>query len=130
MEKEIPEFLIKKINEQYSKEETDLILKGLKQERKSTFRINRIKSNVKEIETALDENQIKYSKTEFFEDAFILENNDEQRIRKLDIYKEGKIYIQSLSSMLPILILDPKEKENILDMCAAPRRKNNSELQV
>ena len=34
--------------------------------------------------------------------------------------KEGKIYLQSVTSMLPPIILNPKEKENILDMAAAP----------
>ena len=36
------------------------------------------------------------------------------------MYKNGEIYLQSLSSMLPPLILEPREKENILDMTAAP----------
>ena len=48
-----------------------------------------------------------------------------ERIKELEIYKQGKIYLQSLSSMLPPLVLNPKPQENILDMAAAPRRKNN-----
>ena len=48
-----------------------------------------------------------------------------RRIKELEIYKQGKIYLQSLSSMLPPLVLNPKPQENILDMAAAPRRKNN-----
>ena len=39
---------------------------------------------------------------------------------QLKIYEEGKIYLQSLSSMLPPIILEPKENEDILDMAAAP----------
>ena len=38
----------------------------------------------------------------------------------MDIYENGEIYFQSLSSMLPPIILNPKEGENILDMAAAP----------
>lgn len=38
----------------------------------------------------------------------------------MDIYQDGKIYMQSLSSMLPPIILEPKEKTDILDMAAAP----------
>ena len=44
----------------------------------------------------------------------------EQDLQNLEIYKQGKIYLQSLSSMLPPIVLNPKENENILDMCAAP----------
>jgi 16S rRNA (cytosine1407-C5)-methyltransferase len=35
----------------------------------------------------------------------------------------GIIYVQSLSSMLPALILNPKKGEVVLDMCAAPGSK-------
>jgi tRNA (cytosine49-C5)-methyltransferase len=35
----------------------------------------------------------------------------------------GYYYIQELASMLPIIALDPKENETILDLCAAPGSK-------
>ena len=41
-------------------------------------------------------------------------------IRFYAIYKEGGIYLQSLSSMLPPLFLGPKAGESVLDMAAAP----------
>lgn len=44
----------------------------------------------------------------------------EKEIKNLPIYEEGKIYLQSLSSMLPPIILEPKEGADILDMAAAP----------
>ena len=44
-------------------------------------------------------------------------------ITAFSMYKDGHIYLQSLSSMLPVLALEPSEKENILDMCAAPGSK-------
>ena len=36
------------------------------------------------------------------------------------MYNNGEIYMQSLSSMLPPVILEPKEGKDILDMAAAP----------
>jgi NOL1/NOP2/sun family putative RNA methylase len=36
------------------------------------------------------------------------------------MYKNGEIYLQSLSSMLPPIILNPKQGADILDMAAAP----------
>lgn len=35
----------------------------------------------------------------------------------------GGIYIQSLSSMLPVIVLDPQSGEKILDLCSAPGSK-------
>ena len=126
MEKSVPDFLIERLIEQYGEEVAERIINGLKQNRKTTFRVNRIKSDCKEIENVLNENKIDFSKTDFYEDSFILEENSEEKLKKLDIYESGKIYLQSLSSMMPVLVLEPKEKENILDMCSAPRRKDES----
>ena len=126
MERELPEFLIKRINEQYSRDDAQTIFNGLKANKKTTFRVNRLQSSIEEVTQVLTENHIAFSNLDFYKDAFILEENSEEKLRELEIYKNGKIYMQSLSSMLPVLVLKPKEKENILDMCAAPRRKNNT----
>ena len=53
----------------------------------------------------------------------ITENMSTKDIQKLDIYQKGYIYIQSLPSMVPPLVLAPKENENILDLTAAPGSK-------
>ena len=93
------------------------ILSGLVK-KKTTFRVNNLKSNKEEIESILNSNNIKYSKVDFYDDAFILETDID--LRELDIYKEGKIYVQSLSSMLPPLYFDYKQNDSIIDMAAAP----------
>ncbi len=41
-------------------------------------------------------------------------------LRDLSLYKNGDIYLQSLSSQLPALILDAQQNTDILDMCSAP----------
>ena len=40
-----------------------------------------------------------------------------------DAFYSGKIYLQSISSILPALVLDPKAGESVLDVCAAPGSK-------
>lgn len=98
------------------------ILSGLVK-KKTTFRVNNLKSNKEEIESILNSNNIKYSKVDFYDDAFILETDID--LRELDIYKEGKIYVQSLSSMLPPLYFDYKQNDSIIDMAAAPGGKTS-----
>lgn len=98
------------------------ILSGLVK-KKTTFRVNNLKSNKEEIESILNSNNIKYSKVDFYDDAFILETDID--LRELDIYKEGKIYVQSLSSMLPPLFFDYKQNDSIIDMAAAPGGKTS-----
>lgn len=98
------------------------ILSGLVK-KKTTFRVNNLKSNKEEIESILNSNNIKYSKVDFYDDAFILETDI--NFRELDIYKEGKIYVQSLSSMLPPLYFEYKQNDSIIDMAAAPGGKTS-----
>ena len=50
----------------------------------------------------------------------MLTRDREQRVRELAAYERGEVYLQSLSSMLPPLALDPRAGESILDMAAAP----------
>ncbi len=116
----IPNFLIDKLTIQYGEELTKKILEGYNKKRKVTLRVNTIKSNIEEIKSALDKNNIKYTDVLWSKDALIIEQAREQEIIQLKIYEEGKIYLQSLSSMLPPIILEPKENEDILDMAAAP----------
>ena len=119
------ELFISKLNNKYPLDELESILNGLKVNRKVSLRINNLKSNFEEIDKALKTANISFSKLDFYDNAIILDNDNESKIRELDIYNDGKIYLQSLSSMIPPLVLDAKANENILDMCAAPGGKTS-----
>lgn len=116
----IPEFLIERLENQYGKDLVKEIIEGYKKQRKVTFRVNTLKTTVEGIEKVLDEKNIEYKKVSYYKEAFIIENTRENEIKQLDCYKNGEIYMQSLSSMLPPIILEPKENTDILDMTAAP----------
>ena len=113
----IPDFLKEKLINQYGEDTTKKIIEGYNKKRKSTLRINSIKTTKENIKKVLDEQNIKYEDVEWYGDALILE--EEKNIRELDIYKNGKIYMQSLSSMIPPIVLEPRN-EKILDMAASP----------
>ena len=116
----IPDFLIKKIEEQYGKDILNKILEGYSKKRKTTFRVNTIKATIGKIEEELRKNNINFERVGWSKEAFILKDSNEEVLQNLDIYKNGEIYIQSLSSMIPPIVLDPKEGEDILHMAAAP----------
>lgn len=122
---QIPDFLNNMLLEQYGENNTNQIIQGYKASRKSSLRVNTLKADKEEIASILQKNNIPYEKVSVFQDAFVFEKQYEQQIKNLDIYEQGKIYFQSLSSMLPVLILEPKEKEDILDMAAAPGGKTS-----
>lgn len=122
---QIPQFLKGKIEKEYGLEILNKIETGLIEEKPVTLRVNTIKSNAEKVKIELEKNNIEYEIVEWNKSAFIIKNVKEEEIRKLDIYNNGEIYLQSLSSMIPAIIIDPKERENILDMTAAPGGKTS-----
>ena len=120
MEKHVPEFLIEMLNQQYGEEITSKILEGYSQKRKVTFRVNTLKTSIEKVEEVLKNNNIEFEKVSWSDVAYIVKNVREDTLKELEIYKNGEIYLQSLSSMLPPIVLEPKENTDILDMCAAP----------
>lgn len=120
LDNNVPEFLNEMLQNQYGKEITSNIIKGFKTKRNVTLRVNTIKANIEKVEEVLHKENIEFEKVKWSKEAFIIKNVQEDDIKKLDIYSNGEIYLQSLSSMLPPIILEPKQGNDILDMAAAP----------
>lgn len=120
MEEKIPDFLKGLLEKKYGKEITKQIMKGYSKERNMTLRVNTLKSTIEAIEKEFKETGVEYETVPWSKEAFIIKNVRKKEIQNLDIYEKGKIYLQSLSSMLPPIILKPEEKTDILDMAAAP----------
>ena len=118
--KKIPEFLDELLEKEYGNDLKNRIIEGYSNKRFVTLRVNTIKSNCSKIKEVLDNLEIKYQEVTWYSDALIIENANENDLQELDIYKNGEIYLQSLSSMIPPLLLEPKKNESILDMTAAP----------
>lgn len=120
LENNIPSFLKEMLEKQYDTKDIEKIVKGYYKKRPVTFRVNTIKASVEKIKEELEKNDIQFDMVDFCEEAFIIKNVTEKEVEQLDIYKNGEIYLQSLSSMLPPIILKPEENIDILDMAAAP----------
>ena len=116
----IPEFYMNMLKEQYSDSDIKKIIDGYSKKRKTTIRVNTLLSNNSEVLDIFNKLNIEYDRVPFYDNAFIIKNRNEIDLYELDLLKEGKIYMQSLSSMLPPIIMEPKEHEDILDMAAAP----------
>ena len=120
MELELPDFLIKDLKEQYGDEITQKIVQGYRAKRKATLRVNTIKATGEKVRSELQKNNINFEDVSWCKEALIIKDALEKDIENLEIYKNGEIYLQSLSSMLPPIILNPEEGKDILDMAAAP----------
>ena len=116
----IPAFLTEKLTAQYGEETARRIFSGFEAKRKTTLRVNRLKAEPAQIVSALADAGISAQTVPWSGDALILENADEEAVAALPMFENGEIYMQSLSSMIPPLVLDAQAGENVLDMAAAP----------
>ncbi len=118
------EFFRRKISEAYSEEYASAIINGCSSKRKTTLRINTLKADIDDVKKKLCNQGFTFTALPFSQTALII-GEGSCDIRETDLYKNGEIYLQSLSSQLPPIILAPKENEDILDMCAAPGGKTS-----
>lgn len=123
VKRKLPKDFIEELYENYTPLTVDKILAGMNGERNTTLRANTIKSNIQDIMNRLKQQGIKFERVPWYTDALILKNASEKQIQKLYLYENGEIYLQSLSSMVPPIVLNPKENEKVLDLTAAPGSK-------
>lgn len=123
VKKKLPKDFIDNLYNSYGSVISDKILSGMADKRATTLRVNTIKYNIQDLMNYLKNINIKFDRVLWYKDALILKNANEKDIQDLDIYKDGKIYLQSLSSMVPPLVLQPKKNEKVLDLTAAPGSK-------
>ena len=115
----IPELLLSLLREQYGPEGADRVAAGFVR-RAVTLRVNTLQSDLAAVTAALDAASIVWQPVPWYADALILPEVREEAVRALPLYEQGDVYLQSLSSMIPPLLLAPKPGETILDMAAAP----------
>jgi 16S rRNA (cytosine1407-C5)-methyltransferase len=101
----------------------DAIRQGLAVHKPTTFRVNTLKSANKAVLDELTADGWVIEPVPWYREAFMVRKYGASRIASLGVFTGGRLYLQSLSSMLPALILDPKDGESILDVAAAPGSK-------
>ena len=123
MRKRLPKEFMDFLYEKYTPVKVDQILLGMQNNRYVTLRVNTLKYDIQELMRYFKEKNIKFERVPWYKDALIIKNSNEKQIMKLEIYEKGFIYFQSLSSMIPPLVLNPKPGEKVLDLTAAPGSK-------
>ena len=119
---DLPRFMVDTVAGAYAPTDAQLMIEGFgaAATRPVTLRANTLKATAEDIAVVLDEAGIAHQTVTWYPDAFILPEAQVSDLWDLDIYRDGKIYLQSLSSMMPPLVLGAQAGEDILDMCAAP----------
>lgn len=111
---EIPAFLSTLLTRQYAQADVRRILAGFDTPRRTTLRVNRIRAEQAAVREALDRSGITTQPVAWYEDALVVLHAREDALMQLDMYARGDIYVQSLSSMIPPLVLGAQPGENVL----------------
>lgn len=91
--------------------------------RPSSLRVNTLKGSRAVILEKLEGAGVRVRSLEWYRDGFSLEAPTQRELMELAPYKDGEIYLQSLASMVPPIVLDPRPGNSVLDLTAAPGSK-------
>ena len=118
----MPEWIINLWNENYGMEKTVFMLNAMYKERATTVRCNTSKASVNEIILKLQGSKVNVKESVLYKNALNISGYDS--INSLDVFRNGMITVQDLSSMMAGIAANPKMNDYIIDVCAAPGGKS------
>ncbi len=118
----MPKWMIQMWIRQYGMEQTEDMLKNFYIDRPTTVRCNITKASVQEIVHSLEKDKINVRCSPLYDKALFLSGYDS--LETLEVFRNGMITVQDMSSMIAGLAASPKEGDYIIDVCAAPGGKS------
>ncbi|MFH1771606.1 MAG: RsmB/NOP family class I SAM-dependent RNA methyltransferase [Candidatus Omnitrophota bacterium] len=117
----MPSEFLRKIKNLYP-DNYEQIFETFLNKKKTTFRINYLKTDLVTLRKDLSRNKIRFNELDYPKGGFI-SKTPLKHIQNVNLYLNGHIYIQNISSMIPAIVLSPEKGQRILDLCAAPGTK-------
>ena len=113
-----PAWIVKRWLSRFGREELEKFLIANNEIPGLTLRINKLKINASEFLSLLDKQNIPYQGSSFID--YFIKVKSLSGISQMNIFQSGYFTIQDESAALPVLLLDPRPGERVIDMCAAP----------
>ena len=113
-----PAWIVKRWLSRFGREELEKFLIANNEIPGLTLRINKLKINASEFLSLLDKQSIPYQGSSFID--YFIKVKSLSGISQMNIFQSGYFTIQDESAALPVLLLDPRPGERVIDMCAAP----------
>ncbi len=106
---------------------TETVLKSLSGRPELTARVNTLKTTSEKLIEEFKSEGVEAELSKLEANALTLKNTGS--VEKLKAFKDGKLYIQDLSSQLCVKALDPQPRDVMLDVCSAPGGKSFTSAQ-
>lgn len=119
----LPQEFLLRLKEQLPSQYYSSVLHSFTIRKPTTLRANTLKITAAQLRKNLADEGIKADTIHWYSDAFTLKNITLRQLQETKWYKDGYLYVQSFSSMIPALVLAPQPGEKILDITAAPGSK-------
>ncbi|MFZ4713929.1 MAG: RsmB/NOP family class I SAM-dependent RNA methyltransferase [Bacteriovoracaceae bacterium] len=121
---QLPPLFLERLEKILAAQHFEQVKQTFYQERLVSFRLNSLKNPSPEIVQELQK-VFTLTNVPWMKDAFLVQASERDKLTHSPYFKDGTIYIQNLSSMLPPLILNPTKFDRVLDLTAAPGSKTS-----
>lgn len=116
----LPAVFIKRLAAWVPSERLTAVLASFAQEKPVALRLNPLQGDSDLTRDELRQAGFELTPVPWYDLAFTLPLAQKRALTETPAFAQGRIYIQSLSSMLAALMLDPQPGEEVLDLAAAP----------
>lgn len=89
----------------------------------TAFRVNTLRAAPEAVMAELKAEGFCLHQVAWKTDACWVEPEERARLLETAAYREQRLYVQNLASMIPVVVLDPQPGERVLDLAAAPGSK-------
>lgn len=113
-----PTWMVKRWLDRFGRQETEKFLSVNNEIPDLTLRINKLKITPSDFLALLEKNNINFQGSSYID--YFIRVKSLSGISQLNIFQSGFFTVQDESAAFPVLLLDPKSGERIIDMCAAP----------
>jgi NOL1/NOP2/sun family putative RNA methylase len=117
-----PDAFLERLNEVIPQKFLPSVIESFANRKPVSFRINTLKTDSQTLASELKKQNIQIEQVSWYSDAFVLKGEKSQ-LMETEQYKNGMIYIQNLSSMIPPLVMNPRTRDLVCDLTAAPGSK-------
>ena len=119
----LPEAFLERLARILPEDALAAVLASFRAEAPTVFRVNPLKSDAVSLRAELEAAGFAVERLAWPPDVFAVPTEERRALTEHAAWREGRLWIQNPSSMLPPIVLDAQPGDEVLDLAAAPGSK-------